>query len=135
MQLNADDFTASKIVLLHHLVLNFDFPIILDHKTLRANAGKLAMPQFSLAGCTRKHGLVTFVNQHLSWIFTGQSPAKYKTESLSVYVAGYNKIINIHKPNPSHLAFPSISRPGFSHLRSLSKSNETGFIILQMVAL
>ena len=56
LQLNIEGLTASKMNVLHHF-----------HETYCTSADKLTVPGFALAGTSlsRKHGLVTFVNDRL----------------------------------------------------------------------
>ena len=61
---------------------------------------------------SRKHGLATFIHEHLKRTLVHQSPEHLDTECLCVDVTGY-KIINLYKP-PSSRPTPT-TIPTFSH--------------------
>ena len=96
LQLNIEGLTASKMNVLHHLVVQYEALVILLYETHCTCADKLTIPGFALArsSLSRKHGLATFVHDRLKWTFVDESPATSETDWLLVDVDGY-KIVNV----------------------------------------
>ena len=69
LQLNIKDLTANKINVLLHLALQYEALVMYFQKTYCACTDKLTISGFALAGSSssRKHGLATFVHDHLKW--------------------------------------------------------------------
>ena len=114
LQLNIEGLTASKMNVLHHLVVQFEALVILLQETHCAFTDKLVIPGFALAGSclNRIHGLATFVHERLKWTLVDQSPFTSETEWLCVDVDGY-KIVNVYKPPPT--PFQTTDLPVFPH--------------------
>ena len=75
LQLNIEGLTASKMNVLHHLVLQSEAFVILLLETHFTDAEKLVLPSYQLAGSSisRKHGLATFVHERLRYTLLDQS--------------------------------------------------------------
>ena len=97
-QLNIEGITASKMNILYHLALQSQVLIILLQETHCTDAEKLVLPNYQLAGSSlsRKHDLVTFVNEKLRYTLLDQSPPTLEIEWLCVDVDGY-KIVNVYR--------------------------------------
>ena len=95
---NIKGLAASKMNVLHHLVVQYQALVILLQKSHCTCADKLTIPGFPLAGSSlsRKHCLATFVHDRLKWTLVGQSPVTSETEWLRVDVDGY-RILNVYK--------------------------------------
>ena len=102
-------FTTSKINVIEQLAHKNRALVILLQETHCTSADKLVFLHYALAGSTksRKHGLVTFVHESLSWTLVGQSLADAEIEWVCVDVANYN-IINVYKPPPSRISPSSL---------------------------
>ena len=100
LQLNTDGLTANKISVIQQLAYKNKAFIIVLQETHCTTAGKLVIPNFSLAGSvlSRNHGLATFVHERLEWSLVDQSPEQSEIEWLYVDVGGY-KTINVCKLN------------------------------------
>ena len=111
LQLNIEGLTASKMNVLHYLALQSEALFILLQKTHCTAAEKLVLPRYQLAGSSlsRKHGLVTFVQERLRYMLLNQSPPTSEIEWLCVDVDSY-KIV---KPLPTRLQ--SLDLPVFPH--------------------
>ena len=114
LQLNIEGFTASKMNLLHHLVVQYEALVILLQETYCTCADKPTIPGFPLArsSLSRKHDLATFVHDRLKWTLVHHSPAASETEWLCVDVDGY-QIVNVYKPRPTRLQ--ASDQPVFPH--------------------
>jgi len=114
LQLNIEGLTADKICVIEQLTCKNKAFIIVLKKTHCTTAGKLVIPNFSLARSilSRNHGLATFVHERLEWSPVEQPPEQSETEWLCIDVAEY-KIVNVYKPPLSRLTPTTI--PTFSH--------------------
>ena len=113
-QLNIEGLTASKMNVLHHLAMQSEVLVILLRETHCTDTEKLVLPNYQLAGSSlsRKHGLVTFVNERLRYTLLDQSPPILEIKGLCVDVDDY-KIVNVYKPPPTRLR--SLDLPVFPH--------------------
>ena len=115
LQLNIEGLTASKMNVLHHLVMQSEALVILLQETHCTDAKKLVLPHYQLAGSSlsRKHGLATFVHERLRYMLLDQSPPTSEIEWLCVDVDGY-KIVNVYKPPPTRMRTLCILTPVFT---------------------
>ena len=92
-------FTASKMISLYYLALQFEAFVVLLQETYCTNAEKLVLPSFQLAGSSlsRKHGLATFVHEQLRYTLLNLFTPISEIEWLCVDVDSY-RIVNVHKP-------------------------------------
>ena len=69
LRLNTEGLTANKISVIEQLAYKNKAFIIVLQETHGTTAGKLVIPNFSLAGSVlrRKHGRATFVHERLEW--------------------------------------------------------------------
>ena len=69
LQLNIKNLTASKMNALHHLAMQSEALIILLQEIHCADAQKLVLPNYQLAGSSlsSKHGLAMFVHKRLRY--------------------------------------------------------------------
>ena len=114
LKLNIKGFAASKMNVLHHLVVQYQPLVILLQTSHCTCADKLTIPGFAPAGSSlsRKHCLATFVQDQLKWTLVGQSLATSKTEWLCMDVDGY-RTVNAYKPPPTQLQASDL--PVFPH--------------------
>ena len=86
LQLNIEGLTASKMNVLHHLVMQSEAIVILLQETHCTDAEKLVLPNYQLVGSSlsRKHGLDTFVHERLRYMLLDQSPPTSEIEWLCV---------------------------------------------------
>ena len=101
LQLNIEGLTASKMGVVEQLASKHQALVVLLQETHCHNTEKLVLSGFALAGATlsRKHGIVTFVQEKLSWSLSGQSSNDSDIDWLCVDICGF-KIINVYKPRP-----------------------------------
>ena len=104
LQLNIEGLTASKINVLHHLVMQSEALVIPLQETHCTDAEKLVLPNYQIAGSSlrRKHGLATFVHERQRYTLLDQYLLISDIEWLCVDVDGY-KIVNVYKPPPTRL--------------------------------
>ena len=114
LQLNVAGLTASKINVLHHLVMQSEALVILLQETHWTDAEKLVLPNYQLAwsSLNRKHGIDTFVHERLRYTLLDQSPPTSEIEWLCVDVDGY-KIVDVYKSPPTRLR--TLDLPVFPH--------------------
>ena len=69
LDLNTEGLTAEKVSVIEQLAYKNKVFIIVLQETHGTTAGKLVIPNFSLAGSVlrRKHGRATFVHERLEW--------------------------------------------------------------------
>ena len=110
LQLNIKGLTASKMNVLHHLILQSKAFVILLQETHCTYAEKLVLPNYQLAGSslTSKHGLATFVYEQLRYTLLDRSPPTSEIKWLYVDVD-----VNVYKPPPMRLR--SLDLPVFPH--------------------
>jgi len=94
LQLNTEGLTADKISVIEQLAYkNKAFSTVL-HETHCTTAGKLVIPNFSLAGSilSRNHGLATFVHERLEWSLVDQSPEQSETVWFGLFVVRCGRV-------------------------------------------